>query len=45
MCMLENELENQLGEFHIKMKGMFKSPLAENGSVVIDSTQKWSPLV
>ncbi|XP_063053502.1 rho family-interacting cell polarization regulator 1 [Engraulis encrasicolus] len=22
MCMLENELENQLGEFHIKMKGL-----------------------
>lgn len=21
MCVLENELENQLGEFHIKMKG------------------------
>lgn len=22
MCMLENEIENQLGEFHIKMKGL-----------------------
>ncbi|XP_067274974.1 rho family-interacting cell polarization regulator 1 isoform X2 [Pseudorasbora parva] len=22
MCMLENELENQLGEFHVKMKGL-----------------------
>ncbi len=21
MCMLESELENQLGEFHVKMKG------------------------
>ncbi|CAB1313855.1 unnamed protein product, partial [Coregonus sp. 'balchen'] len=25
MCMLESELENQLGEFHVKMKGMFIS--------------------
>uniref|UniRef100_A0A4W5PB68 RHO family interacting cell polarization regulator 1 n=1 Tax=Hucho hucho TaxID=62062 RepID=A0A4W5PB68_9TELE len=25
MCMLESELENQLGEFHVKMKGTFMS--------------------
>uniref|UniRef100_A0A674B687 RHO family interacting cell polarization regulator 1 n=1 Tax=Salmo trutta TaxID=8032 RepID=A0A674B687_SALTR len=34
MCMLESELENQLGEFHVKMKGMFMSVYLHSSSVV-----------
>lgn len=34
MCMLESELENQLGEFHVKMKGTFMSVFLYSSSVV-----------
>lgn len=36
MCMLESELENQLGEFHVKMKGKAVSVYQDNSQLQSD---------